>query len=613
MTNRRLFRRALIGASLLTLAALPTPAAAQRIERIIAFGDSYADDGNAFQIAGIDPVTTQVYTTGRFSGGTNYVDTLGDILDVPIFNYAIGGARTNNGNQNVGLPGFTFEVQSFLNATGGVNGAFPTIPGTFDENDLVTVSIGGNDARAYQQGGGDLAGAPASAATAAASATANLDLLVAAGAPTISFLAGDTGRLPEIAPFPTLAAIRSTYSGAFNSAMQTTLAGYAADGVMVHYLDLNLVLDNVIANPAAYGMTNGLVCPIFPNTTCVLNASGYLFYGDALHLTSEGFAIVGRYVAAQLQAPLTLGAPSDLALDTAQQFGRTLTSRMDLSSPRDGDVAEGVKLFLVGDMLQRHVRPDSTSDAFDIDGVGATLGGTVGFNNGIAGLAVNYTRSKVGFNNHSADDRAHSWQVGGFAAMTLAGAFAQGYVGAGWNSHDIDRTGVVEDMNASPDSKHWLAGAKTGYLMSLGALRIGPVVALDYAKAKVDGYTEDGDPALTLDVDSVSAKALTGSLGLELRSDFNDSGIQLRPFASAAVEKVLSGGGRTVRFAQTSAPTIVNSWGLEDRDSGVYGRLAAGANAQILGAVALNALVSGTVGRGDGNDVSAHVGLNVGF
>ncbi len=76
---------------------------------------------------------------------------------------------------------------------------------------------------------------------------------------------------------------------------------------------------------------------------------------------------------------------------------------------------------------------------------------------------------------------------------------------------------------------------------------------------------------------------------------------------------MLSGGGRTVRFAQTSALTIVTSWGLEDRDSGVYGRLAAGANAQILGAVALNALVSGTVGRGDGNDVSAHVGLNVGF
>ena len=50
-------------------------------------------------------------------------------------------------------------------------------------------------------------------------------------------------------------------------------------------------------------------------------------------------------------------------------------------------------------------------------------------------------------------------------------------------------------------------------------MRAGPVVALDYAKAKVDGYTETGDAALTLDVSSVKAKSFTGGLGLELRGD----------------------------------------------------------------------------------------------
>ena len=197
--------------------------------------------------------------------------------------------------------------------------------------------------------------------------------------------------------------------------------------------------------------------------------------------------------------------------------------------------------------------------------------------------------------------------------MTFGGAFAQGYAGAGWDRHDIDRTGVVEDMNSSPDGKHWLAGAKAGYLMPLGSLRIGPVVALDYAKAKVEGYTESGDPALTLDVDSVSAKALVGSLGLELRGDLDDSGVKLRPFASAAIEKDLIGDGRVVRFAQTASPTIVNSWRLEDRDTGAYGRLAAGASAQIVSSVGVDAIVSGTVGRNDGNDVSAQLGVNVGF
>jgi hypothetical protein len=44
-------------------------------------------------------------------------------------------------------------------------------------------------------------------------------------------------------------------------------------------------------------------------------------YGDALHLTSQGFAIVGQYVARQLAAPLTLQAPSDLGLGHGAAMG----------------------------------------------------------------------------------------------------------------------------------------------------------------------------------------------------------------------------------------------------------------------------------------------------
>jgi len=608
----RLLTRALFGASVLAIAAIPAPAAAQRIDRIIAFGDSYADTGNALRLAGINPVSTQVYTTGRFSGGTNYIDTLSMLLDAPQYNFAIGGSRTNNQNQNAGLPGFTFQVQTFL-AGGGILG-FPAMSPTLGEGDLVTVSIGGNDARAYQQGGGTLAGAPGAAATAVASATANMNLLVGAGAPTISFLAGDTGRLPEIAGDPAGAAVRTAYSTAFNTGMQSTLAGYAGQGVMVHYLDLSLVLDQIQANPAAYGFTAGITCPAFPNPTCIVNPDApYVFYGDLLHLTSRGFAVVAQYVATQLQAPLTMQATSDLGLDTARQFGRTLTSRIDLSAPRDGDLAEGVRFFVVGDMFSRDVRADRRTDAFDIDSVGATAGIAYGWGNGVAGIAGNHSRPRAKFAADISETRTESWQIGGFAGMTIAGAFAQGYVGYGWDDHRIERGGVVEPMRSDPDGSHWLAGAKAGYLMPMGSIRVGPVVALDYARARVGSYTESGDPALTLNVSSVSAKSLTGGLGAELRGDFLSGGMQLRPFAAAMVETDFLGDGRTVRFAQTSAPTIVNSWQLEDRSTDVYGRLTGGASAEILRQVSLNALVSGTLGRDDGNEVSAHVGLRFGL
>ena len=207
--------------------------------------------------------------------------------------------------------------------------------------------------------------------------------------------------------------IRSAYSTAFNTALQGTLAGYAANGVMVHYLDLNLVGDRIIADPAAYGLTSSSLCT--PTPQCVTDSNytnGFLFYLDGLHLTSAGFAIVGKYIATQLQAPLTLEATSELGLDTGRQFGRTLSSRVDLGSPRDGEVAQGAHLFIVGDTFSRDVKADDTNDHFDVDGTGVTAGLSYGFPNGTVGIAANYTRPKAKFIGDTRADRKQDVAAG---------------------------------------------------------------------------------------------------------------------------------------------------------------------------------------------------------
>ena len=602
--NRRSIARTLSCASLVSLAGLASPAAAQQIDRIVVFGDSYADTGNALRLAGVSPQSTQVYTTGRFSGGSNYVDTLSDILQVPQFNFAIGGARTNNGNQTTGLPGFTFEVQQFL-AGGGALG-FPTVATTLDRSDLVAVSIGGNDARNYQQTGGTTTGAAAAAATAVTSFQQNFDLVMQKGTPTISFLAGDTGRLPEIAANPAGAAVRSTYSAAFNGGVQNVLAGYANRGSIVHYLDLSKVLDQVSANPTAYGITNGLVCPIFPDPTCVVNSSGYLFYGDALHLTSGGFAIVGQYVARQLAAPPTLQASSDLGFDTARQWGRTLSSRSDLYGR--GGAGDGFRVYAVGDGFSRDVRRSDQTSAFEIRGVGGTIGAEYGMSGALVGIAGNYSRPHVNFGNDASRIRAKSWQIGAYGSIDAGGLFGQAYVGYGKDRNRITRTGVVDPMAANPHGSHTLAGAKGGYLISLSGLQVGPVVSLDYARAKVDGYTETGDPALTLNVGRQSLKALTGQAGLELRGELAG----LHPFVDATVEHDFTGNDRLISFTQTSAPIIVNSWAVT-RGKDTYGRLAGGASANLIGGVSLDAFVTTTLGADNGQEVAGQLGLKATF
>ncbi|MFL6764123.1 MAG: autotransporter domain-containing protein [Sphingomicrobium sp.] len=596
--------RALACASLVSLGALSAPAAAQQIDRIIVFGDSYADIGNALRLAGVSPISTGVYTTGRFSGGSNYLDTLADLLQVQQYNFAIGGARTNNGNQTTGLPGFTFEVQEFL-AGGGTLG-FPAVNTTLTRSDLVAVSIGGNDARNYQQTGGTLTGAPASAATAVTSFQQNFDLVMQKGTPTISFLAGDTGRLPEIASNPAGAAVRTAYSTAFNTGVQNVLAGYAARGSIVHYLDLTTLLNNVTANPGAYGIQS-LVCPAFPDPTCIANSNApYLFYGDLLHLTSNGFAIVGKYVARQLAAPLTLQAPSDLGFDTARQWGRTLSSRTDLYGRGGG--TDGLRLYVLGDAFQHDVARSDTNSAFEVRGVGATVGAEYGVAGGLIGVAGNYSRPKVSFGNDASRDRAHSWQVGAYGSLEMGGLFGQAYVGYGKDRNRISREGVVQGMSASPHGSHTLAGAKAGYLMSFAALKLGPIVALDYARAKVDGYTETGDPALTLNVSGQSLKAFTGQAGLEVRGDLAG----LHPFVDLTAEHNFTGNDRLITFSQTTAPGIVNSWAVPGRKE-TYGRVSGGASANLTGGISIDASASTTIGRHGGQELGGQIGLKAHF
>jgi outer membrane lipase/esterase len=637
----KLIRRALLGASAIAVTTLAaSPAAAQNVDRIVAFGDSYADTGIGRTTIITDPLANptfkaivgQSYPTGRFSGGTNYIDSLATILDVPVVNYAVGGALTNpfpNGanNTNCSPPGgpaspamcplgFGYEIDQFSDFVAG-NPLFPAALTTFEPTDLVTISIGGNDARYYQQFFSAAPMAPFIAES-IAGATAGLDRLVAAGAPTISFLAGDTSRLPEVLTDASARTIRSAYSGAFNAGVQTTLAGYAADGVMVHYLDLNLVLDNILANPAAYGITQGsaaslYTCPVptLANPGCLVDSTGYLFYFDGLHLTSGAFAIVAQYVATQLTAPLTLEAPSDIALDTAHQFGRTLSGRMNFAS--FGEANHGLKAYLIGDMFGRRVNASDATDEFAISGHGGTAGVEYGFGGGVIGVAANLSKSKSEFGNDAARTKSESLQLGGYAAMGFGGGFAQGYVGYGDDNHDIRRTGVLDPMTADADGHHWIAGAKLGYLMPFGGVQIGPVAALDYAKASIGDYTEEGDAALTLNVSGITAKSLRGSLGAEMRGNIDMGGLPLRPYGALVLEKELSDGSRTISFAQTSAPGIVNSWAFDDNSKRAYGRLSGGISAGVFGNVSLDGALSMTFGKKDGNDTSAHVGVKVGF
>jgi uncharacterized protein YhjY with autotransporter beta-barrel domain/phospholipase/lecithinase/hemolysin len=595
-----------------------TPASAQRVGRIVAFGDSYADTGNFFRLVGIAPPA--VYANGRFSNGTNFVDTMSQILGVRDDNFAIGGAFTNNGNINGVGGGFVTEYQSFL--AGGGPAAFPRVSGTFGPSDLLVISIGGNDARAYEKSLGNtptatqisglLAGVPAQAAQKVTEASTGLNALVAAGARNITFLAGDTGRLPEVQGLG-IAQVGTAYSTAFNTGMQPVLAGYASHGVIVNYLDLNKIGDQVAANLGAFGLQSAGACPVACVTTNPELLDKYLFYVDQLHLTSAGFAIVGKYAVRQLEAPLQFQAQTDAGLQAAGSFAKLMSGRLDLSNARGGADRDGIHFFISGSTEHQRQRASNTSLDYTLDTYGVSGGAEYDTGSAMVGGAVSYSRPKADMNTGTGGVRATAWHLGAYAGFVSGGAFVQGYAGYGWLDYRIRRTAVIDDIHASPKGHNLLAGAKAGYLLETGGLRVGPVAALNYVRADIGGYTETGDPVLTLNVRKQHVKAMTGSAGIELRGNAEVGGLAVRPYAEILAEKDFEGDGRIVSYSETAAPVIVNSFALGNRTKRAYGRVTAGADLSLGGAVSLQVQGSGSFERRGGNDLGGFAALKVGF
>jgi phospholipase/lecithinase/hemolysin len=302
---RRFFILPFVAAAFgLSAPACAEPAPSAKVDRIVAFGDSYADNGNMFRLAGAVP--PPLYPKGRFSDGTNFVDTMGTILKVPVVNFALGGAVTGPGDSDFRPAGLDVQTRAFLSGGGALG--FPRTGGRFAPGDLAVISIGGNDARRYQKSFGGapgprqvaaaIAAAPAAADRSVANAVAALETLAGAGARNILFLGGDVGRLPEVKG-TAVAPIGSAFSARYNAGMRRALARLSERGVTARYVDLDALGDRVEADPAAYGLTSTGACP----RACVGNpalARRYLFYVDKLHFTAAGYAIVGRYAVEQL-------------------------------------------------------------------------------------------------------------------------------------------------------------------------------------------------------------------------------------------------------------------------------------------------------------------------
>jgi phospholipase/lecithinase/hemolysin len=308
-------------AVVLSISLVPVMASAGLFQKVFVFGDSLSDTGNVFTVTGSVPSNpipvSPPYFTGRFSNGPVWVEILAELLDLELrpflaggTNFAFGGAEIELDTEDVferdigvTIPSIRSQVQAFF------------AQHLFDDTDSEALYI-------IWGGANDLRDALVTATDPLTAVQPAVDGLIAAiedlaDAGAVYFLIPNLpnlGHTPESrGRGPDGVARATAVSVAFNNALATALDSLEAGrSITIIRLDTFARLEEVMANPAAFGFTNATeAClagdPFVGGTPCT-QPTAYVFW-DLIHPTAAAHAILAEFAFAAL--PPLLGTRGD--------------------------------------------------------------------------------------------------------------------------------------------------------------------------------------------------------------------------------------------------------------------------------------------------------------
>src|SRR5262245_34260759 len=328
------------------VALVPAWAAADGLprpfDRIVVFGDSLSDPGNAFALIGgqtlsppdygmsgvgangipdvISLVPSAPYSSHRFSNGRTWIEDLAAAVGLPqsarpavagaLFgeddgrasNYAVGGATAADLSASGGSQ-FHLSVQ--------VNLFLTDVRGRAPADALYVIEIGGNDIRAA------LVAGPGVINLALTSVAQNIQKLYGAGARHfLVWSAPDVGRTPALQRLntfvaPGIAAGATALSAGYNQGLQGVLQGLGAalPGITIVPFDAFGLLADVQGNPGKFGLIDAKNACIQPDVPAFGFPSSppfrcaqpdRFFFWDGIHPTRAGHAVIALLVGKQL-------------------------------------------------------------------------------------------------------------------------------------------------------------------------------------------------------------------------------------------------------------------------------------------------------------------------
>ncbi len=526
-----------IAATLLFSAA----ASASQFDKVVIIGDSLSDAGN-LSLA----LNPQIQPPLRFTTnpGETASELVADHLGLSVkpsllggTDFAFGGAGLNNNSSAGPIPTLPQQLQLYLASNGGVA----------DPHALYQVWGGANDIF-YQTAVSTDPTVLGNATIAAAQTELGLltQLQTSGARYVVVYNLPDIGKTPSSQALgPAAAAGASQLSVAFNSQLNAGLGQLSAKGLNIIPVNTYALINEVIADPAAFGFTNVTVpaCGLTASSVvCGPQGSGlpytyapgtdqtYLF-ADGVHPTTAAHRLLSEVVLSELAAPGQASLLGEAALTSVLTQTHAVRNEMQAD-----DTGSGSRVFAkVGFAQQRFDSSVNTSEA-NSNNINLTLGADLRQSDSLSfGGAVGISNSNAGFVGGTGGYKLQDVSVLGYLTYHVGSGYFGGYADLG-KAHF---TNVQRIIQIGPDRRvessntggtHGGVGLTGGWWFGQGTLKNGPFVNVEWQDASVSSFQESSNDSTSMAFGSQQRLALISTLGWKVQGQWQTSYATLKPY-----------------------------------------------------------------------------------
>jgi outer membrane lipase/esterase len=654
--------RKFLAGTALCLSLGASVASAQEFSNLVIFGDSLSDTGNIAKIvpaavlatipAGTPGLPLPPYYNFRFSNGPIYADTLGAKLGIasPTLDFAVGGAFSGKLNETLGAASISGVNLSPL--LSGLNAVTPLTPTPIDtsiqgqvgaylgsgaqvsHNGLYVVWGGANDYFAMSAAvqaqptltTTQIQGIVAQQVSATVTnLTTDVAALAKAGAHNFVVpMLPNLGGTPSLNGSATTAAFGQLVTFTHNNALASSMGQLGQQmHVNVYLVDTASLFTDIQTNPAKYGVTNVSQACLTTAGVCA-NPSSHVFW-DSVHPTTGISQLFGQAVVATVEAPLVIGAQAQMADVATQQIFDAVSARVNalgqgaegftLSGPGGGsshiDTHNPVSFYVSGSFGEGTRDDHPTETGFHYDHGSVQAGADVRMaDNAAIGVQAGFGSTSGTLNDGMGNDDLRTYSLALYGALFgehWYGSVAGFYAYQDWDK--LNRNTNVAGQIAAASTSGTDIGAKLelGYMFHEGSMAFGPVAEMRYARISINAYTEQGAVALNEAVDDQGFASIVSQVGGQISTAFDMDGVIWKPTLHAAWDHQYEGSrdvfSRLASLPQASIDTVLPKSGDN------WARVGLGLNVQANSRVSVVGDVDGSLGRGDGQDVSGMVRL----